>query len=105
MSAAERDPGVITIERHILNEQASFPDASGALTSLLQDVALSGKLIASRTTRAGLADILGSALGGGRSANASDGGGLGDLIGGFLDADNDGSVLDDLLGMAGRFMR
>lgn len=53
--------GVMTIERHILLEQAAFPDASGMLTGLLQDIALAGKLIASRTTRAGLADILGSA--------------------------------------------
>ncbi len=53
-------PGVLTIERHILLKQAGFPDASGSLTSLLQDIALAGKLIASRTTRAGLADILGS---------------------------------------------
>jgi len=51
----------MTIERHILLEQAAFPDASGMLTGLLQDIALAGKLIASRTTRAGLADILGSA--------------------------------------------
>lgn len=55
------NPGVITIERHILREQESFPDASGALTQLLYDLALAGKLIASRTTRAGLADILGAA--------------------------------------------
>ncbi len=54
-------PSVITIERHILPEQEAFPDASGALTQLLYDIALAGKLIASRTTRAGLADILGSA--------------------------------------------
>jgi fructose-1,6-bisphosphatase I len=54
-------PGVITIERHILMEQERFPDSSGALTSLLYDLALAGKLIASRTQRAGLADILGSA--------------------------------------------
>jgi len=53
--------GVLTIERHIMQQQAGFPDASGMLTSLLQDIALAGKLIASRTTRAGLADILGSA--------------------------------------------
>ncbi len=52
---------VITIERHILMEQEKFPDSSGALTSLLYDIALAGKLIASRTQRAGLADILGSA--------------------------------------------
>jgi len=54
-------PGVITIERHILMEQEQFPDSSGALTSLLYDIALAGKLIGSRTQRAGLADILGSA--------------------------------------------
>ena len=54
-------PSVITIERHILHEQEAFPDASGTLTQLLYDIALAGKLIASRTTRAGLADILGEA--------------------------------------------
>jgi fructose-1,6-bisphosphatase I len=50
---------IITIERHILDRQADFPDATGALTSLLYDIAVAGKLIASHTTRAGLADILG----------------------------------------------
>jgi fructose-1,6-bisphosphatase I len=54
-------PSVITIERHVLLAQEAFPDASGALTQLLYDIALAGKLIASRTTRAGLVDILGSA--------------------------------------------
>jgi fructose-1,6-bisphosphatase I len=55
-------PGsVITIERHILLEQANVPDATGDLTQLLYDIALAGKLIASRTTRAGLADVLGAA--------------------------------------------
>jgi fructose-1,6-bisphosphatase I len=57
----EPDSAVITIERHILEAQVAFPDASGALTNLLYDIALAGKLIASRTTRAGLADILGAA--------------------------------------------
>jgi fructose-1,6-bisphosphatase I len=52
---------VITIERHILLEQANFPEAGGDLTQLLYDIALAGKLIASRTTRAGLADVLGDA--------------------------------------------
>jgi fructose-1,6-bisphosphatase I len=50
---------IVTIERHILDEQAAFPDATGTLTSLLYDMAVAAKLIASRTTRAGLADILG----------------------------------------------
>ncbi len=52
---------ITTIERHILDRQTDFPDATGALTSLLYDIAVAGKLISSRTTRAGLADILGSA--------------------------------------------
>lgn len=58
---AQTGSGLLTIERHILHEQTQFPDASGDLTQLLYDLALAGKLIASRTTRAGLADILGAA--------------------------------------------
>jgi fructose-1,6-bisphosphatase I len=50
---------IITIERHILDEQLSHPEATGVLTSLLYDIALSGKVIASKTTRAGLVEILG----------------------------------------------
>lgn len=50
----------MTIERHILEQQKSFPEASGTLTQLLYDMALAGKIIARETTRAGLAsDILG----------------------------------------------
>jgi fructose-1,6-bisphosphatase I len=49
----------MTIERHILEEQAYHPEATGVLTNLLYDVALAGKVIASKTTRAGLAEILG----------------------------------------------
>lgn len=51
---------IITIERHILQEQMVHPSATGALTNLLYDLALAGKFIASRTCRAGLAEILGS---------------------------------------------
>lgn len=53
-------PGQITtIERHILDEQRSYPEATGTLTALLYDLALAGKIIASQTTRAGLVEILG----------------------------------------------
>jgi len=51
---------LITIERHILDEQLTYPEATGALTSLLYDVALAGKVIASNTTRGGLVEVLGS---------------------------------------------
>jgi fructose-1,6-bisphosphatase I len=50
---------IITIERHIIEEQSFHPEATGALTNLLYDIALAGKVIASKTTRAGLAEILG----------------------------------------------
>jgi fructose-1,6-bisphosphatase I len=51
---------IITIERHILEEQQVHPEATGALTNILYDLALAGKFIASQTTRAGLSEILGT---------------------------------------------
>ena len=51
---------IITIERHILEEQQIHPGATGALTNILYDLALAGKYIASQTTRAGLSEILGA---------------------------------------------
>lgn len=52
---------IITIERHILEEQRTHPEATGVLTSLLYDIALAGKVIASQTIRGGLIEILGRA--------------------------------------------
>lgn len=52
---------IVTIERHILDEQYTHPEATGVLTSLLYDIALAGKVIASKTIRAGLAEVLGRA--------------------------------------------
>ncbi len=66
-----------------------------------------GSLAKKATGGFGGGNILGSILGGGSTparAPASQGG-LGDVLGGFLDADKDGSMLDDLIGMAGKFMR
>ena len=58
--AQEANPSsIITIERHILEEQTIHPEATGVLTNILYDLALAGKVIASKTTRAGLAEILG----------------------------------------------
>lgn len=54
------NPNIITIERHILAEQQIHPEATGVLTNILYDIALSGKFIASQTTRAGLSEILGA---------------------------------------------
>jgi fructose-1,6-bisphosphatase I len=50
---------VTTIERHFLEQQRRFPEATGAFTSLMYDIALAAKVIARETTRAGLGGILG----------------------------------------------
>jgi fructose-1,6-bisphosphatase I len=50
---------IITIERFILDHQPDY--ARGDFTNLLYDIAMAAKMIANKTTRAGLADILGSA--------------------------------------------
>ncbi len=50
---------VTTIEAHILEQQRAHPEATGALTNLLYDVALSAKIISHAMTRAGLIDVLG----------------------------------------------
>lgn len=52
---------IVTIERHILEKQKRFPQATGELTSLLYDMALAGKMIARETRLSGLNNILGSA--------------------------------------------
>src|SRR5512143_3203200 len=59
-NAGMYQPRIITIERHILEEQQIHPEATGVLTSILYDLALAGKFIASQTTRAGLSEILGT---------------------------------------------
>ncbi|MFC2025686.1 class 1 fructose-bisphosphatase [Chloroflexota bacterium] len=55
----EDNLNITTIERHILDEQNQYPQATGVLTNLLYDIALAGKVISSKTNRAGLAEILG----------------------------------------------
>jgi fructose-1,6-bisphosphatase I len=54
---------IITIERHILEQQKAYPGATGIFTSILYDIALAAKIISKETNRAGLADILGLAEG------------------------------------------
>ena len=50
---------IVTIERHVLDRQKQHPDATGSLTRLLYDIALTGKLIAREVNKAGLVDIVG----------------------------------------------
>lgn len=51
---------LVTIERHILEQQDLHPSATGRFTNLLYDLALCAKLIAHETTRAGVANVLGA---------------------------------------------
>ncbi|MBL8160632.1 MAG: class 1 fructose-bisphosphatase [Anaerolineae bacterium] len=51
---------IVTIERHILEQQKNHPNATGVFTNLLYDMALAAKIIARETTRAGLVGILGA---------------------------------------------
>jgi fructose-1,6-bisphosphatase I len=50
---------VITLERHIIDQERRHPDATGALTTILYDIALAAKMIAREVSMAGLVDILG----------------------------------------------
>jgi fructose-1,6-bisphosphatase I len=54
-----RPSQIVTIDRYILDQQLSFPEASGDLSGLLYDIALTGKIIAREVSKAGLVDILG----------------------------------------------
>lgn len=54
------DDRIITIERHIIEQEREFPEATGVFSNLMYDIALAAKMIARETTRAGLVDILGS---------------------------------------------
>jgi len=50
---------VVTIERHIIEQERLHPDATGAFSSILYDMALAAKIIAREVRQAGLIDILG----------------------------------------------
>ncbi len=49
-----------TIERHLMEQQKNFPEASGEFTSLLYDIALSAKIIAKEVRKAELGNIIGT---------------------------------------------
>ena len=50
---------VVTIERYIIEQERLHPEATGALSGILQDLALAAKMIASKVRLAGLVDVLG----------------------------------------------
>lgn len=52
---------VVTISRFLVDEERKHPDATGAFTSLLSDIALAAKVIGREVNKAGLVDIFGAA--------------------------------------------
>jgi fructose-1,6-bisphosphatase I len=53
-------PNVITIERHILDQERQNPEATGQFTRLLYQIAYAAKVINREVRRAGLIDIIGT---------------------------------------------
>jgi fructose-1,6-bisphosphatase I len=51
---------VVTIERHIIEQERKFPEATGAFSTILYELALAAKMIAREAKMAGLIDILGA---------------------------------------------
>ncbi len=50
---------IITLTRHIIEEQRRFPEATGEFTDLMNDIAFAAKLISYHTNKAGLLGVLG----------------------------------------------
>jgi fructose-1,6-bisphosphatase I len=55
------EKSVVTLGRHIVEQERLHPEATGAFSNILNDIALAAKIISREVTRAGLVDILGSA--------------------------------------------
>ncbi|MFH1011849.1 MAG: class 1 fructose-bisphosphatase [bacterium] len=53
-------PGIVTIERHIVEQERKNPGATGELSDLLYQIALVAKIISRSVRRAGLVSILGA---------------------------------------------
>jgi len=51
---------LVTIQSHVLAQQARFPEATGTLTWVLSAISISAKMIAAQVRRARLEDVLGS---------------------------------------------
>lgn len=55
------ESSVVTISRFLIEQERSHPEATGAFTDVLSDLALAAKVIAREVNKAGIADILGRA--------------------------------------------
>jgi fructose-1,6-bisphosphatase I len=59
-TTSPREPSFITLQGHILAQQAHYPEASGTLSWILSALSISAKMIASHVRRARLDDVLGT---------------------------------------------
>ncbi len=50
----------LTIEQHLLDQQQRYPNATGAFSGLLRDIALAGKIVAREIAQGALADMTGA---------------------------------------------
>ena len=50
---------IMTLTRHIINEQHKYPQATGEFTNLMNDICFAAKRISYHTNKAGLLDVLG----------------------------------------------
>lgn len=55
------EKSVISLGRHIMEEQRKFPDASGNLSIIIEQIAFAAKIISREVNKAGLINILGQA--------------------------------------------
>ena len=53
------ETSVVTLSRHIVEEERRHPEATGAFSNILHDIALAAKIISREVNKAGLVDILG----------------------------------------------
>ncbi len=53
------DTHIVTLSRHIVEQERLYPDATGRFTNILFDLALAAKVIAREVNKAGIVDILG----------------------------------------------
>ena len=54
---------IVSLQAHILQQQASFPEATGTLSWILSALSISAKIIAAKVRRARLENVLGAAGG------------------------------------------
>ena len=56
---AMKQNGVVTLERHIVEEERNRPEATGAFSNILYSLTLAAKIISREVNKAGIVDILG----------------------------------------------